>query len=176
MVYFRHASAETGHDEKSSTEPGWWKSSDPCLTRQLDAGGWQQGWALGQAFRDLDLEVDHVVTSEFRRAVDTAAAMDLGPPEPTPDLTPLVYDPETLPERIEGRLNRPPAPGTITVLVAHGHVTERFEPLHEGDAAVFQPGQEEAHFLGYVPYEQWLCWAQSGAARPVSELSQSPAA
>lgn len=158
VLYFRHASAELGRDAKDSTLPGWWKSADPELTRQLDDHGHQQAWELGEALRAMHLPVDKVVTSEFRRTIDTADQMKLGTPEPTPDLTPLAYDDSTLPERIESRLNEPPDPGEITVLVGHGHVTDWAGNLEEGDAAVFRPGPDHPELLGYVPYEQWLVW------------------
>ena len=156
MVYFRHALAELGHDDKDSTRPDWWRTTDPNLTRQLDGEGWDQADEIGEGIRDLNLRVDKVISSEFRRAEDTALAMDVGTTETTSDLTPLVYDDSTLPERIEGRLNTPPNPGTITVLVAHGHVTELFEELEEGDAAVFTPTPEGSRFEGFIEYEEWL--------------------
>lgn len=136
VVYFRHGSAELGHDNKTSTREGWWRTTDPDLTRQLDDHGWDQAQLIGEGMRDMGLHVDHVLASEFRRAEDTALAMDMGEPETTPDLTPLVYDDSTLPQRIEHRLNTEPNPGTITVLVAHGHHRERDKSHFGGATAV----------------------------------------
>ena len=155
VLYFRHGSAELGHDEKTSDFPEWWRTTDPNLTRQLDDHGWDQAYHLGQAIRDMDLKIDHVLCSEFRRAEDTALGMDLVEPEPIHDLTPLVYDGD-LGERIEKRLNHQPEPGTNTVLVAHGHVTEKFSDIDEGDAMVFEPSPEGSHYLGIIDYEDWL--------------------
>jgi phosphohistidine phosphatase SixA len=155
VLYFRHASAEDGRDKKDSTEAGWWRSEDPQLTRQLDHDGWEQGVLLGDSMRKMHLKVDEVVTSEFRRANDTGLLLNVGEVETSSDLTPLVYDDTTLPERIEKRINQEPDPGTNTVLVAHGHVTPLFGFLEEGDAAVFDPGQEKPEFKGFIDYDDW---------------------
>lgn len=155
VLYFRHASAESGKDIKDNSIPDWWRSTDPALTRQLDNHGMQQGLQLGKAFRDQHVPVDEVVCSEFRRTEDTAFLLGLGRPEPSPDLTPLAYGDETLPGRIESRLNHEPEAGKNTVLVAHGHVMPLFEELDEGDAAVFDPNGEKADFVGYIDFEDW---------------------
>lgn len=155
VLYFRHASAEDGKDLKDNTVDKWWRSTDPELTRQLDEHGTMQALSLGHAMRREGVKVDEVVCSEFRRTEDTAFMMGLGVPHPSSDLTPLAYDDNTLPQRIEKQLNDEPEPGTNTVLVAHGHVIPLFGELDEGDAAVFDPGAEKPEFVGFIDYEDW---------------------
>jgi phosphohistidine phosphatase SixA len=155
VLYFRHASAETGKDVKDNNIDDWWRSTNPALTRQLDDHGISQALNLGKALRDQDIKVDEVVCSEFRRTENTAFLMGLGDPQTSTNLTPLAYDDSTLPERIEEQLNHEPDPGTNTVLVAHGHVIPLFEELEEGDAAVFDPNQDKPEFMGFIDYEDW---------------------
>ena len=155
VLYFRHGSAEVGKDIKDNSKDHWWQSTDPSLTRQLDDKGTRQALSIGSAMREEHIPVDEVLCSEFRRTEDTAFLMGLGRPQRSSDLTPLAYDDSTLPERIEKHLNHEPAPGNNTILVAHGHVTELFGELDEGDAAVFDPGAGKSEFVGFIDYEDW---------------------
>lgn len=155
VLYFRHASAEVGKDIKDNNIDHWWESSDPTLTRQLDAHGWDQALELGKAMRAAHVPVDEIKCSEFKRTQDTAFALKMGEVHPSSDLTPLAYDDNTLEARIEKNLNEEPDAGTNTILVAHGHVTELFKNLHEGDAAVFDPAEGHPQFVGFIDYQDW---------------------
>ena len=124
---------------------------------------WQGEWlvtiihpaaVIGTGLRAAGIRVDQVRSSEFNRAVETAETMSVGPVIVERDLTPLAsYG--ALEPRLDQCLNRAPAPGTINVLVAHGHVTELFSHLNEGDGAVFRPGPNGPTFIGFIPYQTW---------------------
>ncbi|MGE0488276.1 MAG: histidine phosphatase family protein [Vulcanimicrobiota bacterium] len=154
VLYFRHGHAERGQDCKDPNQSYWWRSHDPSLTRQLDDQGRNQAAVIGTGLRAAGIQVDQVRASEFRRAVETAESMSLGPVIVERDLTPLSsYG--ALEPRLNECLNRRPAPGTVNVLVAHGHVTELFSHLNEGDAAVFRPGPNGPTFVGFLRYQAW---------------------
>ena len=150
-LYLRHASAELGKDAKQSTKAHWWTSSNPKLTRQLDPKGLEQARTLGQALKHL--RIHRILCSEFRRAQDTAQGLKLGPVETTDKLTPLIY-PGAFADRLQSLLERPMPPNSVTILVAHGHVTPLFANLSEGDIAVYSAGPG-ARFLGFVPFDAW---------------------
>ena len=154
VVYFRHGHAERGQDCKDPNQAYWWRSHDPGLTRQLDDQGRHQAAVIGTGLRAAGIRVDQVRSSEFNRAVETAETMSVGPVIVERDLTPLAsYG--ALEPRLDQCLNRAPASGTINVLVAHGHVTELFSHLNEGDGAVFRPGPNGPTFIGFIPYQTW---------------------
>lgn len=153
VIYFRHTSATLGADCKDPSRGEWWKSGDPNLSKQLDAQGKAQAARIGKAFRRLGIEVDGVFCSEFNRARETALAMNLAPVVHSRALTPLAY-PGRMEERLAPLFNRTPQAGKNTVLVAHGHVTELFEDLGQGDAAVFKPGAQPL-FRGFVRLKSW---------------------
>jgi phosphohistidine phosphatase SixA len=154
VLYFRHANADRGRDCKDPLQTEWWRSDKPELTRQLTEQGKLQASVIGQAFRSLGLEVDTVQCSEFRRAQDTASRFGLGPANPNANLTPLASL-GPLEPRLVGLLNKPPAQGKNTVLVAHGHVLPMFEDLSEGDAVAFRPGSEPLQ-QGVIRYQEWV--------------------
>jgi len=153
VLYFRHAEAEVGTDCKDASQFEWWKSRDPEKTRQLTEAGKRQAVVIGQAFRKLDLPVDKVHSSEFRRAYETARGFSLGEVVQDENLTPLSQL-GPLEERLLPLLQTPPAPGKNTVLVAHGHVLPMFENLEEGDAVVFRPGSDPL-IQGTISFLEW---------------------
>lgn len=153
VLYFRHGEADIGEDCRNPKIRRWWRSRSPEKTRQLTEHGKLQSRTIGRAFHKLGIQVDGVWCSEFTRAKDTAEEMNLGRVRTTRALTPLVYE-GSLEERMESLLRRNPERGTVSVLVAHGHVLPDFEDLYEGDAAVFSPGPEP-QLKGYIRYQSW---------------------
>jgi len=152
ILYFRHGRADLGKDCKDPDLVDWWKSDDPAQTRQLESEGKRQAKVIGQAFRQLDIPVGTFLSSEFRRAQDTATFMGLKPVTTERLLTPLTAYGELEP-RLESLFATEPEPGTNTVLVAHGHVLPVFEELSEGSAVVFKPGRREP--IATIDYEEW---------------------
>ena len=152
ILYFRHGKADIGKDCKDPELSDWWTSDDPARTRQLEDAGKRQARVIGQAFRQLNLPVGTFLSSEFKRAQDTARFMELGPVETEQSLTPLTAYGELEP-RLRKLLETEPEEGTNTVLVAHGHVLPVFEELNEASAVVFKPGEREP--VGTIDYRQW---------------------
>lgn len=84
-IILRHADANQGEDfnvtHPNSTPPAnWWKSPDSALARQLNAVGKYRAKELGTIFKDLNLPIAKVYSSEFYRAIETATLMNLGKP------------------------------------------------------------------------------------------------
>ena len=79
-IILRHADADDGKDFTVNTGPAnWWKSCDRNQARQLNDRGKRRAVELGKVFKDLNLPVTRVVSSEFCRSVSTAELMNLGP-------------------------------------------------------------------------------------------------
>jgi phosphohistidine phosphatase SixA len=83
-IVLRHADADNGEDfnltHPDDTPPAnWWKSSEPAMARQLNDAGKIRAAELGVIFKDLQLPVKKVYSSEFYRAFRTAELMNLGP-------------------------------------------------------------------------------------------------
>lgn len=153
VLYFRHAQADIGTDCKNPEIEHWWLSREPEKTRQLTKYGKLQAQALHRGFAKFGIKADKVFCSEFRRTQETAKLMHLGRVHTSRLLTPLVYK-QDLKAGIESFLAQAPQKGAVTVLVAHGHVLPWFEDLHEGDAAVFAPGQPPV-MKGIIRFQAW---------------------
>ncbi|MDB5017879.1 MAG: phosphohistidine phosphatase SixA [Mucilaginibacter sp.] len=82
-LVLRHADASFGRDwPLIHTDPApanWWMSQDSLLARQLNKQGIARATELGQIFKDLNYPIKRVFASEFYRARQTAALMNMGP-------------------------------------------------------------------------------------------------
>lgn len=162
-LYFRHAATDwSGSDRVRG--PGSWTSCEPDEMRQLSEAGREQAAAIGRALRALEIPVGRVVASEYCRTLETARAMALGPPV---EATQSVLNARVA-DRIGGRealrhtarrqLGMPPAPGTNTVLVAHGNVLRLAADTYadEGGAVIFRPqGHGEFEIVASIAREDW---------------------
>lgn len=166
-LYFRHAQTDWSQTD-SVRRAGDWISCDPTRIRQLSDEGRQTARAVGEAIRALGIPVGRVLASPYCRTVDTAKLMDLGPVETTTDVMNM-----RVAEYFGGRaaivatarirLARPPAPGTNTVIVAHGNVAREATPVYPGEAegAVFRPdGNGGFEFVGRLTPRQWTRLAE----------------
>jgi phosphohistidine phosphatase SixA len=82
-IILRHADADNGEDfnlthPKDTPPANWWKSQDPFYARQLNAVGRYRATELGKIFKDLQLPIAKVYSSEFYRAVETANLINTG--------------------------------------------------------------------------------------------------
>ncbi|HYK76520.1 MAG TPA: histidine phosphatase family protein [Daejeonella sp.] len=77
-IILRHADASTGADNTAGPAD-WWKSCDPQLARQLNTDGIIRATALGKIFKDLNYQIERIISSEFCRAVSTAQLVNAGP-------------------------------------------------------------------------------------------------
>lgn len=157
VIYLRHAIATVGSD--SFTGTNWWTSLDPAIARQLSDEGRAQATRIGAHLRSLAIPIGQLVSSEFRRCVETAERLALTTRlETTLDLS-FTFDPFRTGEGILRRLQTLPAAGQNTLLVAHlrsGEPISELGSLQQGDAAVFKPdGRGNSRFVTYISDASW---------------------
>lgn len=115
-VLMRHAIAP------GTGDPANFQIDDCSTQRNLSKEGREQARRTGDAFREQNVTVQQVLSSEWCRCLDTAELMDLGPVEPFPALNSFFQDRSKGPERIqqlrEFMVNNRDDAG-VTVLVTH---------------------------------------------------------
>jgi broad specificity phosphatase PhoE len=172
-IYFRHAATDWSQDDRVMAE-GDWTSCDPEKMRQLSDEGREQARRIGKAIRRLNIPVDQVLSSEYCRARETAALMNLGPVKPTRALMNMRIAGMTggrnaVIERARQEIGRRPKEGTNRVLVAHGNLMRAATGEYTGEAgaAVFAPNGDDAFTLiARISYEYWVHLAERYAMYP----------
>ena len=172
-VYFRHAATDWSQSDHVS-KAGDWTACDPTRIRQLSDEGRAVAVRVGNAMRALAIPVGRVLASPYCRTVETARLLGLGEVETTADIMNLRVAEyfggrEAIARRARARLATMPAPGTNTVLVAHGNVARLATGVYpgEGEAAVFRPlANGGFEHVGNLTPEAWerLAAGASGAA------------
>jgi phosphohistidine phosphatase SixA len=161
-IYFRHAATDWSQSDHVR-EAGDWTSCDALRIRQLSDEGRKSARAVGNAIRSLGIPVGKVLASPYCRAVETATLMDLGPVETTTDVINM-----RVAEYFGGRgaivktaralLATRPAPGSNTVIVAHGNVARESTPVYpdEAEGVVFRPdGSGGFTFVSRISPAKW---------------------
>ncbi|NJR59832.1 MAG: histidine phosphatase family protein [Cyanobacteria bacterium CRU_2_1] len=96
VVLLRHAETVEG----TGDPPGF--QIDDCTTqRNLSEAGREQAARIGQAFRDRDIPIHRVISSQYCRCLDTAKLLDLGDVLPSPMLNSTFSDRTTEIEQTE---------------------------------------------------------------------------
>jgi phosphohistidine phosphatase SixA len=172
VIYFRHA--ETG---SSASDMAQAVIGDCSTQRNLNDTGRRQATAIGEAFRNLQIPVGNVLSSELCRCWQHAEAMfGVGGYEVTERLTlpgsyPQVTDADRARnnQHLAGLLAETPAAGTNTVLVSHGAnvlLLTGFHPGVQGEAVVFRPdGKGGFDRIASVLPDDWIDDAK-GMANP----------
>ncbi|MEA5447280.1 hypothetical protein VB780_01780 [Leptolyngbya sp. CCNP1308] len=114
-VLLRHALAP------GTGDPAGFRLEDCATQRNLSAAGQDQARRIGAAFRQRDIAVVQVLSSQWCRSLDTATLMDLGPVEPFEPLNSFFRDRRTAADQtaqIQAYLSRQPNRGVI-VMVTH---------------------------------------------------------
>ena len=115
-VLMRHAIAP------GTGDPANFQLDDCSTQRNLSEEGRAQARRTGEAFRENNVAVQQVLSSEWCRCLDTAELMDLGPVERFPALNSFFQDRSKGPERTqqlrEFMVNNRDERG-VTVLVTH---------------------------------------------------------
>lgn len=145
VLYFRHAATDWSGADRV-TAPGDWDSCEPARMRQLSEEGRAVARTIGRALRALGIPVGRVFASPYCRTLETARALGLGPVEITTDIINLRVaqyfgGADAVAARTRARLAAVPAPGSNTVLVAHGNVIRHATGEYPGEAGaiVFRP-------------------------------------
>jgi phosphohistidine phosphatase SixA len=156
VVYLRHAATDRSKEDDVVLD------LDDCSTqRNLSDEGREQAREIGRAFRELELPVGDVRSSEYCRARETAE-LAFGRATPEPGLTgfPEPGDPtfDARVRRTRELLAEPPPEGGNTVLVAHVKNLEESvgRSVEEGEIAVFEPlGGTRFRYRGRIPASAW---------------------
>jgi phosphohistidine phosphatase SixA len=116
VVLFRHARAP------GTGDPATFRLEDCATQRNLNAEGQQQSRQLGDAFRQRQIPVARVLSSQWCRSLDTARLMDLAPVEPFPALNSFFGDRTREPQQTRALQQFIPeqrnTPG-VSILVTH---------------------------------------------------------
>lgn len=119
-VLLRHALAP------GTGDPAGFRLGDCATQRNLSAAGQDQAQRIGAAFRERDIAVVQVLSSQWCRAIDTATLMDLGPVEPFEPLNSFFRDRSTAPmqtAQIQTYLRRQPNQGVIVMITHQVNIT-----------------------------------------------------
>lgn len=128
-IVLRHADASYGQDfpliHNYPAPQFWWESPDSTLARQLNQQGIQRAAILGQVFKDLKFPIKRVITSEFYRARQTAALMNMGP-TPTEDnrINHPTHNIYSLYSGMTAIIGEQPIDNQMTLIVAHHPINE----------------------------------------------------
>jgi len=159
VIYFRHAQTEKDYADQVTANP-----RDGSTQRVLSETGWHQAKAIGQAFRDLNIPVGTVYSSEYFRAWQTAD-LAFGRYEKQSDLNFLPHEDytaeqvEEMKRRIMPFLTATPEAEKNTVIVGHDDLFEAatgIYPEPQGVAYVLKPGGDHGFaIIGRVGPEAW---------------------
>ncbi|MEM6394032.1 MAG: histidine phosphatase family protein [Planctomycetota bacterium] len=164
VVYFRHAQTEKDYADQVDADP-----NDGSTQRVLSQFGWDQAKAIGQAWRDLELPVGTVTSSQYFRAwqtADLAFGTYIKDPalnfEPAEEYTDEQF--EAMRSRVQPMLTVKPPVGVNTIIVGHDDPFEAstgIYPEPQGVAYVLKPlgksgGPGEGFIiLARIPSEKW---------------------
>ena len=172
-IYFRHAETDWSQSDRVR-QAGDWVSCDPTQIRQLSEAGREQARAVGAAMRALEIPVGLVLASPYCRAVETAELLGVGRVERTTDVMNMRVAEyfggrEAIVHSARRRLATVPAPGTNTVIVAHGNVARDATPVYPGEAeaVVFKPDEAGGfEVIVRLSPAAWKRLAKRFASRP----------
>jgi phosphohistidine phosphatase SixA len=161
IIYFRHAQTDKDYADQAGPD----LDLNDCSTqRTLSQAGWQQARGIGQAFRDLNVPVGDVLSSEYCRAWQTAD-LAFGEYRETPALNFLPFEEYTDAQMAQMRaavmplLTAVPARGSNTVIVGHDDVFESatgIYPEPQGIAYIVKPdGQGGFEIVANVLADEW---------------------
>ena len=151
VVLLRHAKTVSG----TGDPPGF--EIDDCATqRNLSAAGREQAERIGREFRDRNIRISQVLSSQYCRCLDTARLLDLGTVEPAPMLNSIFEDRTTATQQVEQTrqriLNHRNNRGVIAIVSHYANIIEiTSTPLKEGEIVVVQADpQGDLEVIGQI--------------------------
>lgn len=154
VIVMRHANSPRQEPDAASANP-----DNPSRERQLDAEGVQATQAMGETLRELRIPVDSILSSPTYRARQTAELLGFGAAEPREELgnEGMAAAGEQNVAWLREQVRQAPAAGN-RLLITHGPNLSAAFPEHsqgmgEGEALVFDPGQEAP--LGRLTMQAW---------------------
>lgn len=116
VVMMRHAVAP------GTGDPPGFRLEDCSTQRNLSAEGRQQAIAIGEAFRQRNIPVGQVLSSQWCRCLETAKLLDLGTVEPFPALNSFFSDRSTAvqqTEQVQRFIREQQNQSEVMILVTH---------------------------------------------------------
>lgn len=162
VIYFRHAATDWDQHDREDALPAA-ASCDPQRMRQLSAEGRESARQIGAVIQTLGIPVGQVLASEYCRTAETARLLALGEVTTTRDVinvrvAHLVGGRDRLRQTARQRLGHVPAPGTNTVIVAHGNVfvlAAGTRPPEAGAAVVLPRGGDAFDVVAILEPTDW---------------------
>lgn len=142
VVLLRHAQTVPG----TGDPPGF--QLDDCATqRNLSEEGREQAKQIGKAFRDRNIPVNQILSSQYCRCLDTARLLNLGNVKPSPMLNSIFEDRTTATQQNEEVrqeiFNHRNTPGVIIMVSHFANIGEISGISPEsGEAVVMQANQQ----------------------------------
>ncbi|BAZ47286.1 putative phosphohistidine phosphatase, SixA (plasmid) [Chondrocystis sp. NIES-4102] len=123
VVLLRHAKTVSG----TGDPPGF--EIDNCNTqRNLSEAGREQAKQIGREFRERNIPISQVLSSQYCRCLDTARLLDLGTVKPSPMLNSIFEDRTTATQQIEQVrqriLNHRNTSGVIIMVSHYANIVE----------------------------------------------------
>ena len=142
VVLLRHALTVAG----TGDPPGF--ELDDCTTqRNLSQAGREQARQIGSEFRERNIPISQVLSSQYCRCLDTARLLNLGTVEPAPMLNSIFEDRTTATQQVEQTrqriLNHRNGRGVIVMVTHYANIIEISNtPPQEGEAIVIKANQQ----------------------------------
>ena len=149
VVLLRHAIAP------GTGDPANFQLDDCSTQRNLSDAGRQQAREIGEAFRDRNIPVSKVLTSQWCRCLETAELMDIAPVEPFPLLNSFFRDrstAETQTTQVEEYIAANEDSSGVIVMVTHQvNITALSDIFPQsGSAVVMQSSDGQLEVLGQL--------------------------
>jgi phosphohistidine phosphatase SixA len=163
VIFLRHFDADVGQDRVELTQPEWWRSPDPAVARQLNTQGRNRAVKVGENFRQANIPIAEVISSDFYRCEESANLMRLGVlPQLSRSLNYLFHSNEQ--NNMLAMFSKAPQPKHNTLLVGQGATLPITNSLQWGDAVVFEPfslagatsTSNLTQFIGYIRINELL--------------------
>ena len=142
VVLLRHAITVSG----TGDPPGF--QLDDCDTqRNLSEAGREQAKQIGREFRERNIPISQVLSSQYCRCLDTAQLLNLGTVEPAPMLNSIFEDRTTATQQVEQTrqriLNHQNDRGVIVMVSHYANIVEiTGTPPQEGEIVVLRANQQ----------------------------------
>lgn len=149
VVLLRHAIAP------GTGDPASFELNDCSTQRNLSEAGRQQAREIGEAFRDRNVPVTKVLSSQWCRCLETAELMDIAPVEPFPPLNSFFRDrstAETQTAQLKDYIAGNEASSGIVIMVTHQvNITALSDIFPQsGSAVVVQLNDGQLEVLGQL--------------------------
>lgn len=151
VVLLRHAKTVSG----TGDPPGF--EVDDCDTqRNLSEAGREQAKQIGREFRDRNIPISEVLSSQYCRCLDTAKLLDLGTVKPSPMLNSIFEDRTTTTQQVEQTrqriLNHRNNSGVIVMVSHYANIVEVIGIApQEGEIVVIQAdSQGDLEVVGQI--------------------------